>query len=339
VKKTAQLLRTPRSARRFFWFLEFDAMKILPIASLLLLCASASAAEPRNFLFMGAGELQEHANLISRPDVEGAQVVYNWKLLEKAPGEYDFTAIETDLATTDRLGKKLFIQIQDRFFMHEHRNVPRYLLEDARYGGGLAPQRDNPGENQPEGSGWVAMQWKPEVRERFQALISALAKRFDGRVYGINLPETAADIDQKKDESGFDCDVYFEAEAENIRHTRRVFRKSQVVQYVNFWPCDWGDERGYFKRFFDMLETEKIGAGGPDIVPNRPAQMKNSYPFLNRYKDRLPLIAMAVQDATLTYTNPATRKKFTHAEFVAFARDYLGVDIIFWDVSSPWLEK
>jgi len=74
------------------------------------------------------------------------------------------------------------------------------------------------------------------------------------------------------------------------------------------------------------------------IVPNRPGQMKNSYPFLNRYKDRLPLIAMAVQDATLTYINPATKKQFTHAEFVGFARDFLGVDIIFWDTSSPWLK-
>jgi hypothetical protein len=314
-------------------------MKIFRIAPLLLLCATAGATEPRNFLFMGAGELEENSKLVSRPDIEGAQVVYNWKLLEKAPGEYDFSAIEKDLAITERMGKKLFIQLQDRFFMREHRNLPRYLLEDARYGGGLAPQRDNPGENQPEGSGWVAMQWKPEVRERHQALVSALAKQFDGRVLGINLPETAVDIDLTKDKTGFDCDVYFEAEVANIRHARRVFRKSQVVQYVNFWPCGWGDERGYFTRFFDILEKEQIGAGGPDIVPNRPAQMKNSYPFLNRYKDRLPLIAMAVQDATLTYTNPETKKKFTHAEFVAFARDYLGVDIIFWDVSSPWLKQ
>ncbi|HET9474006.1 MAG TPA: hypothetical protein VFO82_08935 [Steroidobacteraceae bacterium] len=53
----------------------------------------------------------------------------------------------------------------------------------------------------------------------------------------------------------------------------------------------------------------------------------------------LPLIAMAVQDATLTYINPATRRQFTLEEFVGFARDYLGVDVIFWDVSSPWLKK
>jgi hypothetical protein len=175
------------------------------------------------------------------------------------------------------------------------------------------------------------------VRARFQALLSALAQRFDGRIHGINLPETAADIEVDNDKTGFNCDRYFAAEVENIRHARQVFRKSHVVQYVNFWPCGWNDEHGYFTRFFELAERERIGAGGPDIVPHRPAQMKNSYPFLNRYKGKLSLVAMAVQEPTLTYTNPDTKKPFTREEFVAFARDYLGVDVIFWSVSSPWL--
>ena len=72
-------------------------------------------------------------------------------------------------------------------------------------------------------------------------------------------------------------------------------------------------------------------------MPWRQGQMKNSYPFFNRYKGRLALVAMAVQQPTLTYRNPATGKPFTHAEFLEFARDYLGVDIIFWSTSSPWL--
>jgi hypothetical protein len=307
--------------------------------ALLLLCAtSATAAEPQNFLFVGS-ELAEHTRLLERPDIAGAQVVYSWKALESAEGQYDFSAIETDLALTERTHKKLFLQIQDRFFEPQHRNIPRYLLEDPKYGGGLAPQRDNPGENQPEGSGWVSMQWNPNVRARFQALLTALAARFDGRVYGINLPESAADIDEEKDSTGFSCDGYFAAELENIRHARRVFRKSHVVQYVNFWPCGWNDEHGYFTRFFEIAAREKIGAGGPDIVPHRPAQMKNAYPFLNRYKGRLSLVAMAVQEPTLTYTNPQTHRKFTREEFVAFARDYLGVDVIFWSPASPWLAR
>ena len=79
--------------------------------------------------------------------------------------------------------------------------------------------------------------------------------------------------------TGFDCDAYFAAEVENIRHTRKVFRKSQVVQYVNSGRAAGGDERGYFTtRFFEIAAREHIGVGGPDIVPNRPGQMKNSYP-------------------------------------------------------------
>jgi hypothetical protein len=67
--------------------------------------------------------------------------------------------------------------------------------------------------------------------------------------------------------------------------------------------------------------------------------MKNSYPFFNRYKGQLSLVAMAVQQPTLTYTNPETKKPFTHEEFVAFAEDYLGVNIIFWTTESPWLGR
>ena len=48
---------------------------------------------------------------------------------------------------------------------------------------------------------------------------------------------------------------------------------------------------------------------------------------------------MAVQEPTLTYTNPATGKPFTREEIVAFARDYLGVDIVFWTAEAPWLQR
>jgi hypothetical protein len=310
-----------------------------PLTLLALLPLTGHATEPSNFLFADSESLASHAKLIERVDIAGVQIVYNWKSLEPSQGQYDFSRIDADLAFLDKRGKRLFVQLQDRFFEIDARHLPSYLLEEPQYGGGLAPQRDNPGEGKPEGHGWVAMQWNTAVRDRFQALLSALARRFDGRVYGINLPETAADIDQETDRTGFDCDRYFAAELANIRHARQVFRKSHVVQYVNFWPCGWNDENGYFTRFFAIAQRERIGAGGPDIVPNRPGQMKNSYPFLNRYKGKLSLVAMAVQEPTLTYTNPETGKPFTRKEFVDFARDYLGVNVIFWSLSSPWLAE
>jgi hypothetical protein len=65
--------------------------------------------------------------------------------------------------------------------------------------------------------------------------------------------------------------------------------------------------------------------------------MNNSYVFFNQYKGKLRLVAMAVQEPTLTYTNPQTKKTFTREEFVDFAENYLGVNIIFWSASTPWL--
>jgi len=46
-----------------------------------------------------------------------------------------------------------------------------------------------------------------------------------------------------------------------------------------------------------------------------------------------------VQGPTLNYVNQATGRTFTKNEFLAFARDYLGVDVIFWAYASPWLQQ
>ncbi|WP_238149545.1 hypothetical protein [Arsenophonus endosymbiont of Aleurodicus floccissimus] len=89
-------------------------------------------------------------------------------------------------------------------------------MNDPVYNGGQSPQFDNPGEGDIVGSGWVARQWDPAVRHRYKALLAVLAKRFDGQVYGINLPETAIDLDEKAQPKGFSCDNYFASEITNI---------------------------------------------------------------------------------------------------------------------------
>ncbi|WP_375451862.1 hypothetical protein [uncultured Devosia sp.] len=298
--------------------------------------ALAATAAPANFVYTSAGELPAAQTILERPDIEGAQVVYNWKLLEPSQGAYDFSAIERDLALTDALGKKLFVQVQDRFFSPEARNIPAYLLEDARYGGGLVQQIE---EGKTEGYGWTTMQWLPAVRKRYQALLSALAARFDGKIYGVNLPETAIDVTEDRAEAGFACDSYFDAELENLKAARAAFTQSVVVQYVNFWPCEWDNDHHYMSRLFDFAQANDIGLGGPDIVPWREGQMNNSYPFFNASKGALRIVGMAVQEPTLDYVNEATGKPFTKAEFVEFATDYLGVDAVFWSTQTPWLQE
>ncbi|MFM0068890.1 hypothetical protein [Paraburkholderia aspalathi] len=313
---------------------------ITPLIFLLLtLTGKAATVGVQNFLYAESGNLTQIDAMIRRPDIEGVQIVYSWKVLETTKGQYDFSRIEQDLRHLNALNRKLFIQIQDRFFEPQARNVPAYLLHDPIYGGGLAPQNDNPGENRPVGSGWVAQQWNPAVQERYQLLLAALAKQFDGHVLGINLPETAIDLDMKRDRTGFSCNKYFDATLKNLDFARKVFHKSHVVQYVNFWPCEWNNDHRYMSRLFSFASTHRIGLGGPDIVPWKKAQMKNSYPFFHQYKGKLPLVAMAVQEPTLTYTNPQTHTRFTRDEFVDFAEHYLGVSLIYWSTESRWLRE
>src|SRR4051812_33423438 len=110
-------------------------MPSLRFTLLLLTTATVHAAEPRNFLFTQSDELRSIVRLIDRPDIEGVQIVYSWKSLETAQDQYDFSQLETDLAFLSSHRKKLFAQIQDRFFEIGARNVPRYLLDEPEYGG------------------------------------------------------------------------------------------------------------------------------------------------------------------------------------------------------------
>lgn len=268
------------------------------------------------FIYSSSSELQDVQSILSRPEIKGVQLVYNWKSLEKEENVYDFSQIKEDLNYLNGVNKKLFIQVQDRFFSLQARNVPRYLLEDPIYKGGLAKQSDADSEG-----GWVAKQWIKPVRVRYQKLFKNLAGEFDGKIYGINLPETSIEIgDNVKD---FSCDSYFNAELENLRYAKEVFKRSHVVQYVNFWPCGWENENNYMNNTFVFAEKNNIGLGGPDTIPYREVHMKNSYPFFHQSKGKVFPIAMAVQEPDLKYNK-------TKQEFYDFAKCYLNADVLFW---------
>jgi len=290
--------------------------------------------KPRDFVYLGQGDLDQSPRILDRPDIAGVEVIYVWVSLEPQKDRYDFSMVEHDLALARAHGKAMYIEIGDRFFQPDARWVPKYLLNDPKYGGGLSPQIE---EKPARMSGWVARQWDPNVRHRFQALLKALARQFDGRIAGIILTESAVSVDKQAPPEGFTCDKYFDAEVENALVAKRAFRRSAVVQYVNFWPCDWANSGGYMSRFFDFAAAKHIGVGGPDIVPWQKGQMLNSYAFIRVYKDKVPIVAMAVQEPTLDYLNPETGKPFTRDEFERFASVYLGVDDIFWSRESPWL--
>lgn len=304
--------------------------------------ASVSQGKVTDNLYMSLGAFEDAVSgedpkvkaMIDRPDIGGVQVVAPWKALEGKKGEYTWSRLDNALKYLQERHKKLFVQVQDRFFdvAMKDANVPQYVKDK----GGIAPTIDENPDN-PTTHGAMAAQWNKEVRTDFQAMLKAMAQKFDGKLAGVNLPETAVEVDTKTDQTKYTSKSYIDAEIDNMRYGKKVFTKTQFIQYINFLPDD--DDHQRMKEMFDLARDKKIGIGGPDTLPDRKYQMENSYKFLHAYKDALPLVAMAVQEPDINAKDPQTGKPFTRTRFTDFAHDYLGARQMFWTTETDWLQK
>jgi len=72
-------MKTPHFCAAFFFVLKMHMTRLFLL--LVLLAATAQGAEPQNFQFMGSGDLGANAELLSRQDISGVQVIYNWQRL------------------------------------------------------------------------------------------------------------------------------------------------------------------------------------------------------------------------------------------------------------------
>jgi hypothetical protein len=296
----------------------------------------ATAREVHHYVFFNRDRerISDIAFLQTRA-LEGAQLKYIWRELEPQKDSYNFGDVEHDLAFLRSKGKKLFIQIQDVSFDPRIRPFPRYLLEDPAYGGGADKQYDIRGDDEEHAvpAGWAARRWDSSVRDRFHRLLLALGQKFDGRIEGINLPETAVDFGStgRLFPKGFTPEIYCEAIVTNLMVLKRAFPKSVTLQYANFMP----GRQPHLERIYEQAKQLKIGLGGPDLLPWKPGQMRNSYPLIQRYAGTVPM-GIAVQDGNYEHQNPRTGQQVTIPELIAFATDYLKVDYLFWCTQEPY---
>ncbi|KXN68671.1 hypothetical protein CONCODRAFT_8995 [Conidiobolus coronatus NRRL 28638] len=66
-----------------------------------------------------------------------------------------------------------------------------------------------------------------------------------------------------------------------MAHARNVFKKSYVVQYVNFWPCGWSNENNCMSDTFVFAETHKIGLGETTSIKKLEATFDLSLPGIH----------------------------------------------------------
>ncbi len=206
------------------------------------------------------------------------------------------------------------------------------------YNNGSVPQCDGDDcDNNFEASGWVAQHWNQRVRERFQALLLAMARSLDGKIYGMNFAETSIAVNESA--NGFTCQGYFDAELDNAKFAANIFHRTKIVQYVNFWPCGYANENNYLSDSFAFYAQNGVGVGGPDDIPFKPTMEANAYPYMLEYSKKVPLTVVAVQEPDLAAINPNTTQPFTKDEFRSFAENQLGASIMFWATSAAWLQS
>ena len=316
-------------------------------AVLLLAVSCAPVALAQNvhhYIFVGMDREKLAApGFLDHKGFEGVQVKYTWRQLEQGKDNYVFDNLRTDLSLVKAKGKKLFVQVQDATFGLEFMPLPKYLREDPAYHGGVAQQASYP-DGKPEEAkpyGWVARRWDPAVRARFQKLLAALGKEFDGEIEGINLPESAIDIPNAGPlmPDGYTPQGYRDGLLETMGALKKAFPKSTALLYANFMPeADASGKPVYLRSLYEKAAELKLAMGGPDLLPHRKWQLLNSYPLIREFSNRIPM-GIAVQDDNLTDVNPKTGKPVTVPELVSYATDELHVTYIFWGTQEPYFTR
>jgi hypothetical protein len=310
----------------------------------LSIVALSARAGVHHYIYFGRDRQAIATQAFVSSPAEGAQLKYTWRELEPEKGRYDFSSLRADLASLQSHGKRLFVQIQDVSFDAQIVNVPKYLQRDPEYHGGVAPQYvyEEGHEDRAKAAGWVARRWDATVRARFQSLLQALGKEFDGKIEGINLPETSVDFGEtgRLFPPGFSYDRYRDGIVANMESLKRAFPRSVTMQYANFMPGEWlpANNKLYLQSIYQAARRLGVGVGGPDLLPYRKGQMNHAYGRIRESAGAIPT-GIAVQEGNYEYTNPQTGKRITIEDLAAFATDYLHVDYLFWFAQAPFYER
>lgn len=276
----------------------------------------------------------------------GAQIMYSWKTLEPKEGQYDFTAIQADLEYLQAHNKQLFVQLQDATFTPEYKAVPNYILT-TEYNEGVIAQYDD----KQHLEGWVAKRWNTKIQHRFAMLLNALGAAFDGKINGINLQETAIQIDPDN-APDFSEETYIAGLKASMLALKQAFPISTTMIYANFVPGEWlpWNDKGYLRSLYQYGEKIGVGLGGPDLMMTRKGQLNNPLRLMHEGTYSVP-IGIAIQDgnyigktgADADYNEYTDKGASSHKNIVpvlhAFAKEFLSVRYMFWVNQAPYFAK
>ncbi len=222
-----------------------------------------ASVKPGNFrpgYYMGVGEKDSITsfNIIAgNPDFVGVKKRYAWNVIEPKKGEYDFSEIVADLEYLQSIGKHLWISIQTTTFSSDGLpRVPAYMWKNSRYGCGNKGEYYGSYKRTSQQGGWLPCRGNSDFDERFEALLTALGKRFNREPYfeGLNLAETSTG----KRADNLSSTAELQAFKGAALAAKRAFPDKTVMQMINYSRFD-------LSAFADWLLANGIATGGPDM--------------------------------------------------------------------------
>ena len=285
---------------------------------------------PGHYVSIGRAHLRKGVDTALGEGVRRLQLRYRWADLETQQDQYDFSAIERDLAAVARANLQLVVMIEDKSFQNES-PLPAYLHE--RYG-------------VESGRGYMAKRWDPYVVERMSKLVQAFGRRFDcnPNLEGVAFQETAIGLDPaQRRQHGYTPEKYRDALLTTLRNATVSLPRSRVFWYMNFLPA----KQDYIADIASEVAGTGVVMGGPDILPDNQALKHRVYPFYEEFRGRMKLFGSMQNDS---YRHPRGGGKVTGKnapvqggmaeagpqgywsmeELYAFARDRLRLNYIFW---------
>ncbi|WP_157270025.1 glycoside hydrolase [Azohydromonas aeria] len=285
---------------------------------------------PGHYIAVGAGagdylKTQTFKEAAALPNVRGVMTRYTWRMLETAPGVYDFSRIDADLARAKAANRQLFITLSTKTFTAGDRALPDYL-HTATYQGGVfriaIDGKDTVGTEATTGEN-IAL-WVPGVRDRLIALTRALGRRYnaDNNFEGVAFNETALGnavvplTDTQKT-------TFFTNLAQVGAATRQAFPNTVVMQFFNF-------PRPYMPSLVSSLVSKGVALGGPDTFLNDGPLEISAYPFYESHAGKVPMGPSVQGENYVTtyqggpYAPPAV------TDLYAFGRGRLKANYMFW---------
>ncbi|PSJ16560.1 glycoside hydrolase [Nitrosomonas supralitoralis] len=271
---------------------------------------------------------QVYSELDATPALQGMMIRYFWNDLEKSKGVYDFSSIDKRLAELSARGKRLVIQVQTKSF-NKRQVVPSYM-KTAEYDGG---EYDISDYGNTVVTGRNIKLWNLQVQNRLIALFKAMGTRYNSHPYfeGISMIETAMG-QPIAPLSNAQVTAFYNNKLNVQKQMRLFFPNTMTIQEVNY-------PRPILASFVTGLKDIGTALSSPDTFIEekgllfKATKYDPSQGVYNYYSDFAGIIPMVPTVMSNNYKNTkgdGTGYVPTISQILAFARDTLHANYIFW---------